>query len=357
MGSEMRPSDLAVIDALFFEGDPPGVRRFDFFQAVRLLLNDYARRHPDTPPDSPDAVVRFRSHLSLAFPPSDIHKLERQDGEELPAMTVSLLGLTGPSGVLPRHYTQWLMEQCSNPGVDEPAAKSFFDIFNHRLICLLYQAWEKYRIWIPYERGDDRNASRYLLSFVGLNTPGLHNRLNEDGKGVQDDRLASYAGLLAQRPHSACALESILRDYFQVDVGIQQFIGRWLPLNAANLTRLGQTNHTLGKTLVLGSMAWDRQTKFRIVIGPLNKQQFVSFLPDGPAHAAVVKFVRFFVGMSLEFDIQLVLRGKEVAGHRLGTRAESGSCRLGESLWLIGGNQSLIRNVSDAIFQTKDLPR
>src|SRR5690242_15676497 len=86
--------------------------RFDFFEAVRVLERVYGKRQPvgrESPPAK--EIVRFRSHLSLTFPPSAIHDLTVPDGNGGQAeMTVAFLGLAGLLGVLPRHYTEMLME-------------------------------------------------------------------------------------------------------------------------------------------------------------------------------------------------------------------------------------------------------
>ena len=62
-----------------------------------------------------------------------------------------------------------------------------------------------------------------------LGTGGLQKRL--DSRLLADESLFYYAGLLAQSPHSAVALEQILSDYFQVPVAIDQFAGRWYRLD------------------------------------------------------------------------------------------------------------------------------
>src|SRR5262249_1093605 len=112
--------------------------RFDFFQAVRLL----GRLRHDRPPAGREGhprreVVRFRACQSLSFPPSSIHEIERpEDAGRPPEMTVAFMGLTGPSGVLPRVYTELLMER-RRSGDRTPAA--FFDAFNHRAVSLFYR--------------------------------------------------------------------------------------------------------------------------------------------------------------------------------------------------------------------------
>src|SRR5262245_55340998 len=104
--------------------------RFDFFQAVRLL--EHARREcggapreagteghgvgRDTRPGS--EVVRFCALPSLSFPAGAISAIQeprieaRQPREPRPPeMLVTFLGLTGPNGVLPRHYTETLLQR------------------------------------------------------------------------------------------------------------------------------------------------------------------------------------------------------------------------------------------------------
>src|SRR5262249_53650386 len=126
---------------------------FDFFQAVRLLERVQPQRRPVGRPGSPrDEIVRFRARLSLAFPPSPIYELIRPGENIAPAMTVNFLGLTGPSGVLPRCYTERLLIQDRDfRGPERYSLRAWFDLFNHRMISLFYRAWEKYRFHLFHE--------------------------------------------------------------------------------------------------------------------------------------------------------------------------------------------------------------
>src|SRR5262249_52742051 len=134
------------------------------------------------PPEA--EVVRFRGRLALDFPPSAIHELKPPDDSvPAPAMTVAFMGMTGPSGVLPRHYTELMLRLDREvKGPERRALREWLDLFNHRMISLFYRAWEKYRFYIPYERGE-YNArepdafTRCLFSLVGLGLPSLRDRL------------------------------------------------------------------------------------------------------------------------------------------------------------------------------------
>ena len=282
--------------------------RFAFFQAVRLLERTSPGREGVGRAVRPgNEIVRFRTHPSLAFPASEVLDLKAPPAgqeERPPEMTVNFLGLTGPQGVLPHPYTELVRERAS---YKDYALWSFLDIFNHRFIALFYRAWEKYRFPIAYERQGEDAFTEYLFDLIGMGTAGLRGRMS-----VQDQALLLYAGLIAQKPHSAGAIASILRDYFRAPAEVVQFQGQWFPLEQENVTRLGEANAELGRTVVAGSSVFVSQSKFRVRMGPLTLAQFVSFLPVGPAFRPLTDLVRYLCGIEFDFDVQLVLRREDV---------------------------------------------
>jgi type VI secretion system protein ImpH len=338
------PVEASPLDEVLFDEG----YRFDFFQAVRLLERLYPERQPVGRDANPtDEAVRFRSHLSLNFPPSAIYEIARAEEGDGPArMTVAFMGLTGLLGVLPRHYTELLLERMRRK---DEGLRDFLDLFNHRLISLFYRAWEKYRFPIAYERavsngeGEDR-FTRRLFDLIGLGTTGLRGRLE-----IEDEPLLFYTGLLAQHPRSASALEGLLKDYFEVPVTVTQFIGQWLPLSEANRSRLGagEVNNALGVSAVAGSRVWDQQAKFRLQLGPLTFTEFCRFLPSGDGFRTLVAITRFSAGEECDVDVQLILRGAEVPWCRLGGGKEPG-VRLGWSSWL--KTQEFTADAGEAIF-------
>lgn len=328
MAAESRTADPSLEHVLFQEG-----YRFDFFQAVRVLERLYSLRLPVGRSSIPSKeAVRFRSLLSLSFPPSSIHDVAYPENDESsPEMVVAFMGLFGLTGVLPRHYTELLLERVRQKDF---ALRDFLDLFNHRMISLFYCAWEKYRFPVSYERSQSSTGAGYdpfslsLFNLIGMGTDGLRGKLNSGDEG-----LLYYSGLITQQPRSASALEAMLSDYFNVPIVVRQFIGAWLRVE--NQTRLGRgdSNNQLGTTTMLGSKCWDQQAGFILAIGPLKLQQFREFLPCESGFSSLVELTRFFVGLTLDFDVQLVLQAAEVPSCRL-TRPGPEALRLGWSSWL-----------------------
>ncbi len=301
---------------------------FDFFQAVRLLERFFPDREPIGKFEQPSSeVVRIGAHASLAFPASQIQAIEYKDNS--PArLTVNFMGLTGPEGVLPLPYTSLIIERLR---AADSSASDFFDIFNHRIISFFYQAWRKYRLEIAYECGERERFSRQLLSVVGLGTPGL-----EDRQAVPDDATIYYAGLLGQRPRSAQALRQILEDYFDVPVEIEQFTGGWYSLGAddqCRFTGFEKDSEKLGLGVVAGDAVWDQQSRVRLILGPLDLEQYSSFLPDGSCWEALRSWVRFFSNDEFDFELKLILKRDDVPVCELGAEGDGGP-RLGWVSWV-----------------------
>lgn len=326
--SRMEAADVtplgAVAEAL--REDAPS---FTFFQAVRLL----ERLQPERAPvggfgDPAGEVVRFKAHTSMAFPPSEIREIKL--GHDDPArMVVNFMGLTGPSGALPLHYTQLVMERTR---ARDTALRDFLDLFHHRIVSLFYRAWARYRS-APATGDEDRDdrTRHHLLDLIGLGTPGLSDRLE-----LPVDPLLAYTGLLGSQARSAIALESLLSDYFDVPVGVEQFVGGWYPLDLPTQCALGDDwceSTQLGLGAVVGDEVWDQQARVRIRLGPLSRPQYDEFLPGAPGHAALRGLVKFFAGDQFDFEIQLVLAREAVPGCVLGDPAVPAPT-LGWCSWL-----------------------
>lgn len=366
----------SVLERLYEEG-----YAFDFFQAVRILGRLDAKRQPVGRTGLPRSeIVRLRAHLSLTFPPSSIYEVLRPNDERpVPTMTVTFMGLFGPSGVLPRHYTELMMRlEREAKGPEKRAFRAWLDLFNHRLLSLFYRAWEKYRFYLPYERGEFVGPepdpfTQALFSLVGLGARPLRKRLRVsvreevEGQGkervltqIDDLALLHYSGFLSHRPRCAVSLEAMLQDFFQLPTQVRQFQGQWLMLDPSNQSILNgaDSNNQMGINLVAGERVWDVQSKFRVRLGPLRYAQFTEFLPDrspSPRRKALFllsHLIRLYVGPELDFDVQLVLKANEVPETQLAD-GDGGGPRLGWNTWI--RSQPAGRDAEDVVLEAEEL--
>jgi len=343
MASSGRPSDLDVSPAAVEKRLRNQPYLFEFFQAVRLLGRFLAGKSGVGEFAPPSAeVVRFKANSTLAFPASEIQSLSSPEKGPV-EMKVNFMGLTGPEGVLPLNYTAFLAERAR---AGDSAVADFFDIFNHRMISLFFRAWERYRLWTSYEHVERDQFSHHLRDLIGLGTPGLKNR-----QAVADESLLYYAGLLAQHPRSAPALEQILSDYFDVPVEVEQFAGGWYRLDTNTQTCLearSSFSEQLGVGAVVGDEVWDQTARVRIKLGPLSLAQYKEFLPTGSAFKPLCVLTRFYSNDEFDFEIQLILKRDEVPACELGAEGENAPT-LGWTTW--GKTKEMTKDVADTILQ------
>jgi type VI secretion system protein ImpH len=326
----------------------PAGFEFAFFQTVRLITALSSKRQPVGLWTRPkEEAIRFHTAQSVSFPATEVHSIEK-DLEDKFHLTVNFLGLTGFKGLLPVHYTELALDHSGNR-----ALVDFLDLFNHRLISLFYRAWEKHHFAIGYEIAERRGSQEdpftsYLFNLIGLGSDSLRRRLP-----VNDRTILPYAGLILQRPHSAVALESMLRDYFGVPVEVRGFQGKWHPLQKKDLCWLdpeGSYNQ-LGRGAIAGDEVWVQQAKFMVSVGPLSLEQFRDFLPNGTRFQEAAGLIRFFTDRALDFDLQPILKAEEVPLCQTGSHARS-SPRLGWSTWLKATD--LQSDMGDAVFHGPD---
>lgn len=71
------------------------------------------------------------------------------------------------------------------------------------MTTLFYEAWQKYKFYIEYERNGTSNFDRYLLNLVGFGPEGLKQKFDK-GESPLRRELFSYFGHVraeaAQRP-------------------------------------------------------------------------------------------------------------------------------------------------------------
>ena len=325
-------------------------RSVSFFATMRKLQSVKAALvGRDTRPAN--EPVRLRAEAGLGYPSTELANSTTDKNGRI-TLEVSFLGLFGPSGALPQHYTQAIIDRSRHK---DHALRDFLDLFNHRWLSLFYRAWEKHDYAAAYQTahslGQEDAVTRILWCLIGLGTHGLRGRIR-----LEDKSLLYYAGLLADVRSRQSTLANILSDWFDIPVQVLQFQGQWIRIPATDQTRMqllrlgDHSNNQLGSDAVVGERVWNVENRFRLRIGPLDRREFARFSPLGDRLAALHALARTYVGPQLEFDVQVAIVRDQVPGTQLGNKAEP-SC-LGWNSWL--GNWPFEDDSQDAVFELDD---
>ena len=288
--------------------------RFQFSQAVRLL----ELMLPDAPAPGEttsftEPPIHLRPSVDLAFPPTDVKRVDRTDGDPRGIhVVVTFLGLYGIDATHPYHFYDHLAK---DPEETAPH-RDFLDIFNHRLYAFFYRAWKKYRPYLHYRSGERGRHSRRFVSLAGVGTP---NAL--DDVSLSPMRLAAQAGVLAPRTRNAAGLEALIRAFFDgVEVEVVENVPRRVPIPSRS--GIGDGDFRLGEAATIGEQVYDRSGKFRLRLGPMALEQYLALLPGGEDVPQLRDLVRLYVPDYLAYDVQLQIRSEDLPTTQLG---ESGN--------------------------------
>jgi len=301
------------------------------FEAVRLISAAAlgSRQLPvggDLPPEK--EAVRFVAGPGFAHPDFEVQDTARLADAAPVTLTVGFMGLTGPMGVLPDHYTETLLTR--NRARDF-AMQGFLELFDHRAISLFYRAWAKYRLSVRFAEtaGDLSDPfSRTLAALAGIPRPS------------GDPRQLATAATLSRKVRSPMALKRTLALLFDLPVEVVEMHPRRIRIVEDERTQIGTGGANgagrfaaLGEGAVLGQSVTDVAGRFRLRIGPLRRAEFESFFSDFGPRAPLIDAVRSAAGASADFDLQLVLCRQDVGAMQLG--GSEGEARLGQTSWLI----------------------
>jgi len=302
--------------------------RFSFFQVIRLLRLldpepfDFHRQEPFR-----SEQIKIRPDLSLAFPAADVAKVENPSPEtEAFEVTATFLGLYGSSSPLPTFYSEDLIDEAISA---ESVTRDFIDIISCRIFTLLFRCWSKYRLSLKVAEENSPQDLERLFCLLGLGEKELQE------EALEPYRLIRYTGLFTQFPRSSLGLKILLQDALGgLEVEIISCVKRKASIPADQRSVLGTSTCTLGQHSFLGEEIDDRMGKFRIQIGPLDKDQFYSLMPGSQNHRRLAFLTQFYLRDSLVYDLELILAEGEVSTTCLGGHEWS---RLGLDTWVFSG--------------------
>jgi type VI secretion system protein ImpH len=324
MQTAKRQSQSSVIQRLLEEPF-----RFDLVQAIRLII-DWLRQSGIPESVAWRDIVRFQNSISMSFPASQIEALvvdsatlsaehKRTQIELLASqlkrltITPAYLGFLGAGGAMPSHYTEGIASQILRQRFD--GTRAFFDIFTNRIIALHYQAMVKHRVQHRLDASGRLAIEEIQLALAGRKP---HPPPEQGGDAcIRSEVFEYYAAVVRHRPVSATLIESVLSEYFNLPIKVEQCVGAWDQMKEHELNMLGRPNATLGRGMTLGGRCWERHSRARLHIGPLARPDFENFLPGRCGHLALTVFLDAFTIPTIEFDARLILRVADVKPMRL----------------------------------------
>ncbi|UXI02692.1 type VI secretion system baseplate subunit TssG [Photobacterium sp. TY1-4] len=236
-------------------------------------------------------TIRFSIPQHLGFTGSVIDSIRvdnESDGKVV--VDVNLMGLTGPNGALPRHYTELILERVKNK---DTAMRDFFDIFNHRLISLQYRAWEKYQYHIAYERYLTQHQSTFDDVLKSIT-------------GSIDDISVFFGGFFSGDIRNTSSLKSMLAQVSGCEIHITEFVGRWISLDAEEQTQLAtrvnpEGNHArLGVSTMIGRRAWDISSAVEIEVVIDNESTLSALMNNDGLKETLFRLASYYLPPSIQ---------------------------------------------------------
>ena len=273
---------------------------------------------------------RLGQQASLAFAPRELARVDlRPSGQDKPRAHIQLfgLGMLGPNGALPIHVTELVRERVE--AKRDNTLADFIDLFHHRAFSHIYRAWAQSQSAAGLDRQDQETFSPYVARLAG-----------DEPTEVASSALPPHARWASSAHRVRAArnpegLVSTLARFFGVPVQLREYMLQWMRIEAQDLCVLGQPrpSSVLGEGAMLGEVVPDRQSRFRLVIGPVDMDGYLRLTPQGSPTGrdlpALVEIVRSFIGFEYVWEVQLLIQGDAAPSAQLGDDTQ-----LGWSTWM-----------------------
>lgn len=274
--------------------------------------------------------IRFKVPQHLGFPGEALETIVKPKNCNQPyELEVNLLALTGASGVMPRHFSDRVIERSKQK---DDGLRDFLDIFNHRLISLYHRAWEKYRFPLQYHQkliaGSDP-ISQTLHSIVGS----------------RKDLQVMFGGLFSNEVRSAQALKQMLSVLSGCEIAITENIGRWIRLAPSEQTRVAcranpEGQHAqLGMGALIGSKTWDVGSVVEIAIVADSPEAVFKMMPNSELVGAMLQLAEAYLPGHIKTRWVLIAKHRDMP-----------MCKLGQEVVGLGQGSALA--VSHRLMQT-----
>jgi len=270
--------------------------------------------------------IQFHSQKKLACQVDEIDSIQlvRYGKEDQYDVCVNVGGLNGINGCLPA----WLSELVNEEDIDNYPLGDFLDIFSHLLVKLNYRTWINFKPHFSYKNRGKDQISQILFSFLGIrNVYESHSKDNSEG--FIPARLLSYIALMGHFSKSASALQRILTEYFSgISIKIEENIPYRVEIPKEDRSCLGRQATQLAVNIVSGQFVMDHNGYFRIIIGPLDYENYMAFQYKSKKYELLNQILTYFVPKHLKWEIVLHIKKEAIPNLQLGKR------QLGKDMWI-----------------------
>jgi type VI secretion system protein ImpH len=313
--------------------------RFGFFGLLRWISANYTENAVIGEAVLPQhESFRLGQKPSLTFAPRELADIATRDDGRL-IVRLFGLGLLGPNGAMPLQFTDFVRERIETK--QDSTLADFLDIFHHRYLTQLYRAWAQAQSTVGLDRPDDERFSKYIDALGKVPS-------NKNSVLPAHARLAASAHLVreARAPE---ALANTLEHFFSTTVKIEEYRRRWIDIAYDDISKIGKPGFpsSLGEGAFAGEKILDCQHNFRIVIGPLSLDEYLSFMPGGSNLNKLIEWVRAFVGFEYSWEVEINVNPNTTPPAQLGNQ-----CRLGWTSWL--GKPGQTQDYSRFVFEPEE---
>ena len=85
----------------------------------------------------------------------------------------------------------------------------------------------------------------------------------------------------------------------------------------------------LGAGVPIGKSTVSVSDRFRVLLGPLNEEDYSRFLPGETARKRLEEWIRYYIGTGMDWDLQLVMESPSARKFQLGKHG-----RLRRDAWM-----------------------